>query len=149
MMSHAAENPIPAIQEALIQTFQALPDWESRYQKMMQMGKAMPLMPEALKTELNQVKGCQSTVWMHVEPQADGTLCLQADSDALIVKGLIAMLVTLYHGQKPNHILATPPEFVEALELTRHMSLQRSNGLAAMVKQIKLYAQVLLLQQQS
>ncbi|MDV7391667.1 SufE family protein, partial [Arthrospira platensis SPKY1] len=95
---------------------------------------------DALKTEQNIVKGCQSKVWLHAELTEKGTVHFQADSDAAIVRGLIALLLRLYSDQSPDTILVTPPAFIHEIGMTQHLSMTRSNGLASMVKQMKIYA---------
>lgn len=129
-------------QQAIIEVFQGLPDWDARYKTLIDWGKALPAFPETDRTEKNIVRGCQSQVWMTARLDNNGLVQLQADSDALIVKGLIALIVKVYSGQPPADILANPPTFLETIELGKHLSMQRSNGLAAMMKQIQLYATV-------
>jgi cysteine desulfuration protein SufE len=129
------------IKEQLGEQFSRLPSWEQRYQLMIQLGKEMELYPEEFRLEDFKVKGCQSQVWLHASwiPE-DGTIKLRADSDALIVKGIIAILVKLYDQQTPKTILLNPPDFLKEWGITSHLSMGRSNGLVAMIKQIKLYA---------
>jgi cysteine desulfuration protein SufE len=126
-------------QAAITASFNAIEDWESRYRKIIQLGKAMPDMPEALKTESNKVKGCQSQVWLHAALD-DGRIVFQADSDAAIVRGLIGLLLEVYSGQPPAEILAADETFIDEIGLIEHLSQTRSNGLSAMIKQIKYYA---------
>ncbi|MBX3475721.1 MAG: SufE family protein [Planctomycetes bacterium] len=128
-------------QQAIIAEFTAIADWEERYRRIIEAGRELAAMDEAHKTDKNKVKGCQSTVWLHAAVQ-DGKVALQGDSDAMIVRGLIALLLKVYDGATPAEILATPPEFINATGLGSHLSQTRANGLAAMVKQIKLYATV-------
>jgi len=104
------------------------------------MGKALPELSEDLKTEQNIVKGCQSQVWLHATLNAQGQVVLQGDSDALIVKGLVALLLSVYSGSTPQEILSTPPEFLKALGFEGNLSPSRANGLHSMLKQIKNYA---------
>lgn len=127
-------------QTNIIQEFQNLSDWEDRYKKIIEMGRQLPDMPADLKTDENLVKGCQSQVWLfaHLSPQ--GEMILQGDSDAMIVKGLVALLLRVYSGANPNEILQTPPEFLKALGFEGHLSPSRANGLHAMLKQIRLFA---------
>lgn len=127
-------------QHQIIEEFQSLKDWEDRYKKIIEMGRQLPDMPEDLKTEENKVKGCQSQVWLHAQLTTHGEMILQGDSDAMIVKGLVAMLLRVYSGVNPNEILKTPPEFLRALGFESHLSPSRANGLHAMLKQIRLYA---------
>jgi cysteine desulfuration protein SufE len=100
-------------------------------------------MDEALKIDKYRVSGCQSQVWMHAGLQSDGLVHFQVASDALIVKGLIALLMKLYNLQTPETILQTDPTFMEAIGMAEHLSMTRRNGLASMLKQMKLYATVL------
>jgi cysteine desulfuration protein SufE len=134
---------IHSIQAQIVQDFQAFHNWEDRYQYIMKLGKDLPKMDEALKTEKYRVSGCQSQVWMHASLQSDGLVRFQVASDALIVKGLIALLMKLYNLQTPQTILQTEPTFMEAIGMAEHLSMTRRNGLASMLKQIKLYATVL------
>lgn len=119
--------------------FGLLPDWEAKYLRLIEMGKALPPMEERLKTEQAKVKGCQSQVWLHAW-LAEGRLHLQGDSDAAIVKGLVALLISVYSDMTPKEVLATPPDFLEQLGFKAHLSPSRANGLYAMLKQIKLFA---------
>jgi cysteine desulfuration protein SufE len=127
-------------QNKVIADFSAHTQWEDRYKKIIEIGKALPEMAENLKTEQNIVKGCQSQVWLHAALNDQGQVMLQGDSDALIVKGLVALLLAVYSGATPEEILATPPEFLKALGFEGNLSPSRANGLHAMLKQIKNYA---------
>lgn len=127
-------------QQKVIQDFSAMNQWEDRYKKIIEMGKALPEMPENLKTEQNAVKGCQSQVWLSANLNEQGQIQLQGDSDALIVKGLVGLLLYVYSGATPSEILSTPPEFLKALGFEGNLSPSRANGLHSMLKQIKLYA---------
>lgn len=127
-------------QAKIISDFSAFTDWEDRYKKIIEMGKSLPEMPEDLKTEKNIVKGCQSQVWLHAAMSEDGKMTLVGDSDALIVKGLVALLLKVYSGSTPQEVLMTPPEFLRALGFEGNLSPSRANGLHSMLKQIKLYA---------
>lgn len=126
-------------QAALIERFSAIPTWEDRYREIIQAGRALPAFPEAQRSDKNKVKGCQSQVWMHASFE-DGHVRYVADSDAAIVRGLIALLLESYDDHTPDEIIATPPSFIDQLGLGQHLSQSRANGLASMVKQIKLYA---------
>ncbi|WP_407652948.1 SufE family protein [Bdellovibrio svalbardensis] len=127
-------------QNKVIADFSAYTQWEDRYKKIIEMGKALADMPQEFKTEQNMVKGCQSQVWLHAALSDKGQIQLQGDSDALIVKGLVALLLYVYSGSSPSDILATPPEFLKALGFEGNLSPSRANGLHAMLKQIKNYA---------
>jgi len=128
-------------QQAVISEYTAIADWEERYRRIIEAGRELAATQGTHKTEKNKVKGCQSTVWLHAALQ-DGRIALQGDSDAMIVRGLIALLLKVYNGATPAEVLATSPEFINATGLGSHLSQTRANGLAAMVKQIKLYATV-------
>ncbi|MFS4459889.1 SufE family protein [Bdellovibrio sp. HCB2-146] len=127
-------------QAAVINDFSALEDWEARYRKIIDLGKSLPDIDASLKTEQNAVKGCQSQVWLHASLDNQGHMILQGDSDALIVKGLVALLLKVYSGSTPSEVLMTPPEFLKALGFEGNLSPSRANGLHSMLKQIKLYA---------
>ncbi len=123
----------------LVDEFQAIPDWETRYKKIIARGKQLVPMPDALKTADNQVRGCASTVWLHAD--FDGTnVAFLADSDAVMVRGLVSILLEVYSGHPPGDILAAPPEFIEELGLNVNLTPNRANGLSAMVRQIMTYA---------
>ena len=126
-------------QSALVERFSEISDWEERYREIIRLGRSLPEFPEDQRTERNKVKGCQSQVWMHALLQ-DGNVVFVADSDAAIVRGLIAILLELYSGQPPQAILEAPPSFIDELGLGTHLSQNRANGLSAMLKQMKLYA---------
>lgn len=126
--------------QKLIAEFQNLPDWESRYKKIIALGKSWPDLPETLKTEEAKVKGCQSQVWLHAHRAADGGVEFQGDSDAFLVKGLVALLLGLYSGLQPETILKNPPEFLKELGFESNLSPSRANGLNSMIKQMKTFA---------
>jgi|SRR5437868_8575729 len=127
-------------QNKMIQDFSGLKDWEDRYKRIIEMGRQLPDMPEDLKNEQNKVRGCQSQVWLHAELDNQGRMIIHGDSDALIVKGLVALLLKVYSGANPEDILQSPPEFLKALGFEGNLSPSRANGLHAMLKQIRLYA---------
>lgn len=116
-------------------------DWEDRYKELIVLGKQLADYPEDKRDEKFKVKGCQSQVWLYPEFK-DGRVYLHADSDALLVKGIVGLLVSVYSDATPEEILATPPEFLKEVGITEHLSMNRSNGLAAMMKQIQMYAVV-------
>lgn len=134
-------NTLTARQQQIIDEFEQLPDWEDRYRRIIEYGRELAPMDAQHKTDKNKVKGCQSTVWLHAALD-NGHVRYQGDSDAMIVRGLIALLLKLYNEGEPAEIVATPPEFVNATGLATHLSQTRANGLAAMIKQIKMYAAV-------
>ena len=128
-------------QQDIIDEFSAMPDWEDRYRRIIEYGRDLAPMNPEHQIDKNKVKGCQSTVWLHASFE-DGQVQYQGDSDAMIVRGLIALLLKVYCGATPAEIVATPPGFVESTGLAGHLSQTRANGLAAMIKQIKMYAAV-------
>jgi cysteine desulfuration protein SufE len=123
-------------QERVVAEFSGIPEWEDRYKRIIALGRDLPAMPEALKTDDKKVRGCSSTVWLHANGIGDRVEYV-ADSDALIVRGLIALLIQVYSGEKAEEILAAKPQFIEQLGLNAHLSPNRANGLSAMVMQIK------------
>jgi cysteine desulfuration protein SufE len=132
-------NEIQIAQRELIEDFEMFDDWMDRYQYIIDMGRRLPEFPEALKIEENRIRGCQAQVWF-VAHEKDGRLHFDAISDAAIVSGLIALLLRLYSGRRPQDILDTPPDFVGALQLESHLSPTRSTGLASMLTAIRRFA---------
>lgn len=120
--------------------FASLATWEDRYKLVIAKGKAMPDMEDSLKTEEAKVRGCQSQVWLHAKLEENGTVSFLGESDALLVKGLVAVLLSIYSGLTPQQILATSPEFVRELGFDSHLTPSRANGLIAMIKQIRNFA---------
>jgi cysteine desulfuration protein SufE len=114
-------------------------DWDERFQYVIDLGKTLPLIDEKFKTEENTIKGCQSKVWLHAE-ENNGNVNFTADSDAIITKGIIAILIRAFSNQKPAAILEADTAFVEKIGLREHLSPTRANGLVSMIKQIKMYA---------
>lgn len=114
-------------------------DWEERYQYMIDLGKDLPLIAAEYKTNDNIIKGCQSKVWVHAEMQED-KIAFTADSDAIITKGIIAILIRAFSNQHPKDIIEANTDFIDQIGLKDHLSPTRANGLVSMVKQIKLYA---------
>ena len=127
-------------QEEIIEEFSAFDDWMDRYQLLIDLGSEQPPLDEKYKTENNLIEGCQSRVWLQADLMSDGTVRFLAESDALIVKGIVSLLVEVYSGHTPFDILDNEPYFVEAIGLKEHLSPTRSNGLVAMIKQMRLYA---------
>lgn len=121
---------------AIVAEFDGLPAWEDRYKRIIALAKTLPAMPETLKTEDKKVRGCSSTVWLHADRRGD-RVDYQADSDAVLVRGLVALLIRVYSGARAEEILATPPSFIERLGLNANLSPNRANGLTAMVTQIR------------
>lgn len=123
------------------QRFLQYKDWEDRYKELIHLGKELPTYPEDKREEKYKVKGCQSQVWLFPEFK-DGKVYFHADSDAILVKGIVAILTSVYSNATPDEILATKPDFLGEVGITEHLSMNRSNGLAAMMKQIQMYAVV-------
>ena len=130
---------IEAKTAALVDEFARLPDWEGRYKRILSMARALGEMPERHRTDQNKVRGCSSTVWLHAGMR-DGRVRYLADSDALLVKGLVKLLVDVYSDETPADIAAHQPVFIEQLGLNANLSPNRASGVGAMVKQIKSYA---------
>ncbi|MCC5942940.1 MAG: SufE family protein [Balneolaceae bacterium] len=126
-------------QDRFIRQFELLGDWPERYKYIIKLGQNLEPLPEEHKSEDNLVRGCQSQVWLTTELDDDRVI-FKADSDAAITKGLVAMMVNFYSGEKPDDILSTNPEFIKKIGMQEHLSPTRSNGLASMVKQMKIYA---------
>jgi cysteine desulfuration protein SufE len=134
----------PTIADAardLEQEFALLEDWRDKVEYIIELGKDLPPLPEVLKTEGNKVRGCQSQVWLVAEPEAGGRVHLRADSDAVLVKGLISLLVTLYDRRTPQEILDNPPDVLERVGLAKLLTPGRSNGLYSMVARIRAMAE--------
>ncbi len=130
---------IKEIQEEIIAEFEMFDDWMQRYEYIIEMGKSLPLVQEQYKTKENLIKGCQSKVWLHAD-YMDGKLTFTADSDAILTKGIIALLLRVFNNQSPKDILSEDPFFIDEIGLKEHLSPTRANGLTSMVKQLKLYA---------
>ncbi len=126
-------------QKAIIEVFKDLPDWDEKYAYIIKLGKELASFPDEHKKDSFKIEGCQSQVWLKAEFR-DGKVEFLADSDAMIVKGLIAILVKVYSGETPESILSTPPDFLKAIGIENHLSPTRKNGLGSMLKQIQLYA---------
>ena len=127
------------IQEELIAEFDLFEDWADKYEYLIDLGKKLPAMAEEWKTDENVIKGCQSRVWLHGEKNGE-VVNFQADSEAVIVKGLISMLIRVLSGHSAAEILAADLYFIDKIGMSQHLAQTRSNGLLAMVKQMKNYA---------
>lgn len=127
-------------QNKLIQEMSLMKDWEERYMKIIDLGKKLSEMPSEFKIEKNLIKGCQSQVWLHANLSAEGKVELMGDSDALIVKGLVALVLEIYSNSTPSEILSDSFSFLKEMGLDQHLSPSRSNGLHSMLKQVKMYA---------
>lgn len=132
-------NEVEQAQQEIVAEFSFFENWMDRYQYLIDLGRRLPEMPDALKTDANQIKGCQSQVWFVAE-QVGERLQFRATSDAAIVSGLIAVLLRIYSGRRAADIASTPPDFVVALGLEQHLSPTRSNGLASMLEAIQRFA---------
>ncbi|RNL81884.1 SufE family protein [Sinomicrobium pectinilyticum] len=130
---------IKDIQEEIVGEFSMFDDWMQRYEYMIELGKSLPLIDEEYKTDDNLIKGCQSKVWVHAELKGD-KLCFTADSDAIITKGIIAILVRAFSNQSPKDIIEAGTQFIDEIGLKEHLSPTRANGLVNMIKQLKMYA---------
>ncbi len=130
---------IDEIQNEIVEEFSGFEDWMDKYAYLIELGNELVPIDPKYKIESNLIRGCQSRVWLHQE-FTDGIIRFEAESDALIVKGLVALLLRIYSGRTPHEILASEPRFIDDIGLRQHLSPTRSNGLLAMVKQMKLYA---------
>ncbi len=126
-------------QQELIDEFAMFSDWQDRYEHLIELGKDLPLIAPEQKTDDNLVRGCQSRVWLHAAPQ-NGLVHFTADSDAMITKGIVALLVRVFNDRTPQEILGASTEFIDQLGLRAHLSPNRANGLSAMIDQMKRYA---------
>ncbi len=130
---------INEIQDEIIEEFAGLDDWMDKYQLLIDMGNEQQPLPEQYKTEQNLIDGCQSRVWLQAD-EADGIVSFRAESDALIVKGIVSLLIRVLSGHTPQEILDADLYFIDEIGLKEHLSPTRSNGLLAMVKQMRAYA---------
>lgn len=132
---------IQDIENKITEEFNLFDDWMDKYDYLIEMGKTLPMIDEKLKTDQHLISGCQSRVWLSAE-NIDGRIIFKADSDAIITKGIINILIRVLSNQTPDDILNTELKFLDKIGLKEHLSPTRSNGLTSMVKQIKLYAVV-------
>jgi cysteine desulfuration protein SufE len=130
---------IEDIEKEIIEEFEIFDDWMGKYEYLIDLGRSLPLINEKYKTEDKIIKGCQSQVWMHSE-LINGKVVFTADSDAIITKGMVALMIRVLSNHTPDEIINAKLEFVEKIGLTRHLSPTRSNGLVSMIKQMKLDA---------
>lgn len=133
------EKSIREIQEEIIDEFSMFDDWMQRYEYMIELGRTLPVIDPKYKTDDHIIKGCQSKVWVHAELR-DGRVRFTADSDAIITKGIIAILIRAFSDQKPSDIISAKTDFIDEIGLREHLSPTRANGLVSMIKQLKLYA---------
>lgn len=130
---------IKEIQDTIVDEFSMFDDWMERYEYIIELGKSLPLIEEQYKTEDNIIKGCQSKVWVHAE-EKDGNIVFTADSDAILTKGIIGILIRTFSNQSPQAILDANTDFIDKIGLKEHLSPTRANGLVSMIKKIKMYA---------
>ena len=130
---------IKDIQEEIIEEFAMFDDWMQKYDYLIELSKDIPLISEEYRLNENLIKGCQSKVWLHAR-QIDGKVIYTADSDAIITKGIAALLIRVLSEQKAHDILENEMYFIDAIGLKEHLSMTRSNGLVSMIKQMKFYA---------
>lgn len=126
-------------QEEIVEEFSLFDEWMDKYEHIIELGKELPLIEEKYKTDENLIKGCQSRVWLHAE-LIDGNVIFTADSDAIITKGIIGLVIRVFSGHSPKEIAETELFFIDQIGLQEHLSPTRSNGLLSMLKQIKMYA---------
>ena len=130
---------IQEIQDEIVDEFSMFDDWMQRYEYIIDLGKSLPLIDEQFKTEDNIIKGCQSKVWVHAEQQGEKVV-FTSDSDAILTKGIIALLIRSFSNQKAADILEANTDFIDKIGLKEHLSPTRANGLVSMIKKIKMYA---------
>jgi len=137
-----AENmTISEIENKITEEFSIFDDWMDKYNYLIEMGKSLPILNEKFKTDQYLISGCQSKVWLSAE-LSEGKVVFKADSDAVITKGIVNLLISVLSNQRPEDILATDMAFIDRIGLKEHLSPTRSNGLTSMIKQMKLYALV-------
>ena len=130
---------IKEIQEEIIDEFSMFDDWMERYEYIIELGKSLPLIDEQFKTDDNLIVGCQSKVWLHAEKK-EAKIFYTSDSDAILTKGIIALLLRVFNNQTSEDILKASTDFIDKIGLKEHLSPTRANGLVSMVKKVKLYA---------
>lgn len=130
---------IKEIQEEIVDEFAMFDDWMQRYEYIIELGKSLPLIEDQYKIEENLIRGCQSKVWLHAEKK-DDKIVFTADSDAILTKGIIAILIRTFSDQKAADVMNADTSFIDEIGLKEHLSPTRANGLVSMLKQIKLYA---------
>lgn len=130
---------IEQIQNDIVEEFSMFDDWMQRYEYIIELGKSLAIIDDKHKTDENIIVGCQSKVWLFAQKE-DNKICYTADSDAILTKGIVALLLRVFSNQKPKDILSANTDFIEKIGLKEHLSPTRANGLVAMIKQIKLYA---------
>src|SRR5215510_8421852 len=132
-------STIQNIEDAIVEEFDLFDEWTEKYQYIIELGQKLPVLDDQYKKEENKIKGCQSSVWLN-SYEKDGKIYFEADSDSTFVKGEIALLIRALSGQKPEDIVKTNLDFIDKIGLRQHIAVTRANGLASMIKQMKLYA---------
>lgn len=130
---------IAEIEKSIVEDFGLFDEWEEKYQYIIELGQKLPALDEKYKVDENRVKGCQSSVWLHAYAK-DGNVFFEADSDSTFVKGEIGLLIVVLSGQPAKDVIETDLEFIDKIGLRQHIAVTRANGLASMIKQMKLYA---------
>lgn len=130
---------IKEIQEEIVDEFSMFEDWMQRYEYIIELGKSLPIIDETYQVDENLIKGCQSRVWLHAEEE-DGKLVFTANSDAILTKGIVAILIRVFTNQPAKEVLDADMGFIDEIGLKEHLSPTRANGLVSMIKQIKMYA---------
>ena len=130
---------ITTIEQEIVEEFELFDDWADKYQYIIELGQKLPTLNEKYKIEENKIKGCQSSVWLN-SYEKEGRIYFEADSDSTFVKGEIALLIRVLNDQKPEDIIQSQLGFIDQIGLRQHIAVSRSNGLASMIKQMKLYA---------
>lgn len=130
---------IKEIQEEIVDEFSMFEDWMQRYEYIIELGKSLPIIDETYQVDENLIKGCQSRVWLHAEEE-DGKLIFTANSDAILTKGIVAILIRVFTNQPAKEVLDADMGFIDEIGLKEHLSPTRANGLVSMIKQIKMYA---------
>ena len=133
-------SSINEVQDEIIDEFSGMTDWMDRYAYIIELGNALDTLPESQKTTDNLIDGCQSRLWLNAELSGDGHIHFMADSDAIIVKGIVSLLIRVLDGRTPQEILGADLYFIDSIGLHEHLSPTRSNGLLSMVKQMRMYA---------
>lgn len=126
-------------QQEIIDEFSFFEDWMQKYEHIIELGRDLPLIDESHKTDDNLIRGCQSRVWLHADTDQEGHIIFTADSDAIITKGMIALMIRVLSGSRPDEVANANLHFVKEIGLFEHLSPTRSNGLASMIKQMKFY----------
>lgn len=132
---------IQEVEKGIINEFSLFEDWMDRYNYIIELGKSLPMIDEKYKTDQFLISGCQSKVWLYAE-YIDGNVVFTADSDAIITKGIVNLLIRVLSNQKPQEIIDAPLDYINVIGLKEHLSQTRSNGLVSMIKQMKMYAMV-------